>query len=151
MLDERGPVPAWQSKRVPLSADVGVRTAACKTVWGLLYANQPPASMLVWTRDGHVFESAEYLPLAATWLAGAAGISDLESVEGLVVDASTEQHAVSLLLIAVYFFWDCWIFDSTNDRFVLFSHDEFVITGGLTDGRQDDTWLAHFESVMGAY
>ena len=111
----------FQFVPIKIPADSG------RKVWlaGVLHDLVAPApETLLWIPVWSVFPSSEHIPLFAR-LRGALGESrPLIEIPGHLLSAGDRDDAISLIVVALQFFWDLHLVSSTGRDAVYVSHHE---------------------------
>ena len=63
--------------------------------------------------------------------------SALEETPGHLADATEKDDAISILIMSMEFYWDCFILCSSGNSIFYTSHDEFFYFGSTAIGVVD--------------
>ncbi len=106
------------------SPDSGVKVALSRNVVDQALQYGPT---LVWVTEWSVWPSSEHLALFARLRAALGERRKLIDVPGHVIDQADRDDGISVLLLALIFSWDCYVFSSKDAPVFFTSHDE--VTG----------------------
>ena len=114
--------PRFSCVSFTIPGDAGARVALARAAWYSVGSGQPET--MLWVTDWSVWPSSEHMPLAASMRRGLGEERSIQEAPGCIAMLGEDDQALSVLITAVLFLWDCWLL-STNGRLaVFFSHDE---------------------------
>lgn len=91
--------------------------------------------MLVWLSDFVVWESSSHLPLLSRWRESFGERRALVDAPGHLFGPDESDDAVSIIVMALEFFWDAVIVGTSGTRVVRLSHDEYLDVWDLSAER----------------
>lgn len=111
----------------PLPGDSGQKVALAKSVFQALEASP---EYLLWIAGWDVWGSCAHMPLFKRVRQALGENADLAERPGHLVGIGDLDDAVTLLVICMTFFWDCYVFSSRGQNIFFTSHDEwFALLG----------------------
>jgi hypothetical protein len=117
----------------PLDSRDKVRLAHDVVEW-----SQSRTELLLWIGEWGVFPRSEHMPLFTRFRAAIGESRPLIEAPGCLVGPEDVNDAISVLSIALFFFWDCHVFSSGFGPVFHCSHDEwngFFLPRGYDDGK----------------
>ena len=105
-----------------LPEDSGRKTSLAKTLYGLFEAD---AVVLVLVENCAIWPSSGHLPLLVRLRQALGEMREIDDVPGHLLGADEREDAVSVLVLAMQFYWDCWIVAEDGRRVLFVSHDEY--------------------------
>lgn len=117
--------PPFLCQTFAIPSDAGARVALAREIWAGVGSGQPEA--LLWVTDWSVWPSSEHMPLADAMRRGFGEDRPLHVAPGCLVRLGEDEQALSVLVMAVLFLWDCWVLSPTGKRAAFFSHDEYGV------------------------
>ena len=79
---------------------------------------------MLWVTDWGVWPSSEHMPLAEGLRRGLGEERSIHEAPGCVAMLGEDDQALSVLITAVLFLWDCWLLSPNGRLAAFFSHDE---------------------------
>ena len=128
-LDSQG-LPAMQSQsQLAIPSDAGKRTWLCRSIWGDFTKDDS----LLWHTQWGIWPSGEHPPLYSRLRSSLGCTASLTEIPAQVVNSTESEDGLSLLLCGALFLWDTWLLSANANRWVFFSHDEYVRYDGLSN------------------
>jgi hypothetical protein len=118
------PFPNLASIRYTLPEDSGKKVCLART---LFWQAKLESTVLVWLRNWMVWPSCAHMPLVLKLRQAMGGVQPLEDAPGHLFEQSETDDAVSLLIVCLVSYWDCFIFDSSRRLICFVSHDNYMI------------------------
>jgi hypothetical protein len=115
--------PPFSCLNFDIPVDAGARVALARAVWSAVGGGQPEA--MLWVTDWSVWPSSEHMPLAAAVRRGLGEERSVQEAPGFLAMLGEDDQALSVLVTAVLFLWDCWLLAPNGRLAAFFSHDEF--------------------------
>jgi hypothetical protein len=121
-LGKTEPEHDWIVKeRFSIPPDAGKKIAFGQSLPSLVALS---ADSLLWITQTGVFPSCEYVPLFDGYRRGLGIKEGVRESPGHCMDGTDNASFVSILILALLFFWDFSIFDCDRAMVLSFSHDE---------------------------
>ena len=121
--------PPFACENFTIPSDAGARVALVRAIWSDVGSGQPEA--LLWVTDWSVWPSSEHMPLATAVRRGLGEDRPLHVAPGCLVRLGEDDQALAVLVTAVLFLWDCWVFSADGKLATFFSHDEYGVICAL--------------------
>jgi hypothetical protein len=93
--------------------------------WVVQEANLTPGGLL-WVVEWNVWPSSEHMPLLEQFRRALGETRPLFEAPGHSFAAEDVDHAVSVLVVSLLFFWDCYFLPAVTGPVFFCSHDEFA-------------------------
>jgi hypothetical protein len=107
---------------VPCPVDSGAKTSLSRDTYSL-FATE--TSVLVCVLNVHVFPSSGHVPLLLSLRKSLGETRTLEQASGHLFEKAEAADAVSIIVLAMQFFWDCLVIGATGETVFYISHDEY--------------------------
>ena len=78
------------------------------------------------------------------------GSEGVDKTPGLLVEPHALEHGLSFLLLCAHSFWDCWVLNDGQDRWLLVSHDEFFQLGAFHSAEPNPEWIRAVPEWVGS-
>jgi hypothetical protein len=82
--------------------------------------------LLIWIKEWGVWPSSEHMPLFSRFRQSFGEMRPLIEAPSHLIEVGEIDEAISLLSIALLFFWDCYVFPAHEGPVFFCSHDEWV-------------------------
>jgi hypothetical protein len=115
-----------------LPEDSGRKVALGRLLFSLL---EPADEYLLWLGEWGVWESSQHMPLVSRLRQAHGEIRPLIEAPGLLFTPAESDDALSFLVVALLFIWDCHVFSSSGAEALHVSHDEHGWYGSRTEFR----------------
>ncbi len=115
--------PPFSVRMFRIPADAGKRVALARSLWDDVGRGRPET--LVWMTDWSVWPSGEHMPLVVSLRRGFGEARDLGKAPGMLARLGEDDDALSMLVVAILFLWDCWLLAVDGSIAVSLSHDEY--------------------------
>jgi len=106
----------------PIPPDSGKKAALGKFLFSLL---KPTPEILLWLGAWAVWPSSQHMPLFARFREAFGERRPLIEIPGHLAKSSELDDAISILVIALEFVWDCHVIPASGREAVFISHDEY--------------------------
>lgn len=113
---------SFKEFRLSYPQDSGQKTALARDVITKLGGGQ----LLIWVTTWGVWPSSEHMPLFSRLRQGLSENRPLIETPGHLFDSDETDDAVSVLTVALVFYWDCYVFGTACDIAFVSSHDEWT-------------------------
>ena len=121
----------------PLPPDSGRKVYLCRCLCSLM-SKEP--EMLIDVQRWAIFPSSGHVPLLNRFRQACGSGERIEDSPGHLLSSGEKDDAISILILAVEFFWDCFVLGSNALSAAYISHDEkFVVLS------RDAELLSRFE------
>lgn len=134
------PFQNFAAVRFSLPKDSGQRVALAR---GLLFQLKPQSNILVRLRNWMVWPSSGHVPLVARLRQAMGCEKALEEQPGHLFDSTEIDDVISLLIVSLEFYWDCFIVDSNQRLLCFVSHD-----GHMVLMSRDQAYLEHVREMI---
>jgi hypothetical protein len=114
--------PPFSVRDFGIPQDAGARVALVRSVWDSVGRGRPET--LLWVTDWSVWPSSEHMPLATALRRGLGEERSLIDAPGCMARLGEDDDAMSVLVTAVFFLWDCWLLEADGRLAAFFCHDE---------------------------
>lgn len=105
-------------------ADSGTKVALARDLWQSVSAGS--AETLIYMQNCHIWPSSGHIPLLLRLRMSYGEGRDVDTAPGHAIDVTGDPDSgISLLVLAIEFFWDCLVLPDSGKRALYLSHDEF--------------------------
>ncbi len=112
----------YKSMRQRHPKDSGAKTSVAKQLCGFVSEDRPS---FVCVDNCDIWPSSGHLPLLARLRESLGERRSINEFPGHIFEASERDDAISLVMLAMQFYWDCWVVSDDARRIAFVSHDEF--------------------------
>src|SRR5689334_8797579 len=105
-----------------IPSDSGRKVAFGRFLYSLI---KPVPEVLLWLDEWAVWPSSQHMPLLTRFREAFGEHRPLISAPGQLVQSSETEDAISVLVVALEFVWDCHIISASGREAVFISHDEY--------------------------
>jgi hypothetical protein len=134
--------PPFSVRYFSIPRDAGVRVAIVRDLWNRIGSGRHQT--LLWPTQWSVWPSSEHVPLALGVRRGLGEERPLIEAPGCVARLGDDDNALSILVVAILFLWDCWMLSGDGATATFLSHDEW----GAVCSLGIDTSAAHIPTPM---
>jgi hypothetical protein len=106
---------------VPFPLDPGAKTALAREAYGLF---EKETSVLVSVLNVHIFPSSGHIPLLLSLRRSLGETRSVDEAPGHLFKKAEAADAVSVIVLALQFFWDCLVIGASGETVLYVSHDE---------------------------
>lgn len=103
--------PPFQFVRFKPPIDSGHKVAFARFLYGLV---NPAPELLFWLGDWSVWPSSQHMPLFTRFLEAFGETRPLIEAPGFLLTPAESDDAVSILIVALQFCWDCHILTASG-------------------------------------
>jgi hypothetical protein len=115
--------PPFSVRYFDIPQDPGVRVEVVRDLWQRIGSGKPET--LIWVTDWSVWPSSEHMPLALGFRRGLGEERALKAAPACLARLAEDDDALSMLVLAILFLWDCWMLAGDGATAVFLSHDEW--------------------------
>jgi hypothetical protein len=124
----------------PHPTDSGRKVCLAKSVFHTLGSGET----LIWVANWEVWPSSGHLPLSLRFREALGEKRPLDEAPGHLAGAEEIDDGISVVIMALEFFWDCLVLHSSGENMFFASHDEYWWFGSKDKARVDG-----FEAAFG--
>ena len=117
--------PPFSVRYFDIPQDAGVRVALVRDLWDRM--GRGNSETLLWVTDWSVWPSSEHMPLALGFRRSLGEERLLIEAPGCLARLAEDDEALSILVLAILFLWDCWMLSDDGATAVFLSHDEWGV------------------------
>jgi hypothetical protein len=115
--------PGYRTLRCDFPSDSGRKAYLAR---GIRHVVKAEPRLLLCVRNWDVFPSSGHLPLFVRLRESLGERRPVEEAPGHLFDAAEADDIISVLVLALEFFWDCFAMGESGTVAVKISHDEYV-------------------------
>jgi hypothetical protein len=121
--------PPFSVRHFSIPQDAGVRVALVRDLWHRIGSGK--SETLLWVTDWSVWPSSEHMPLALGFRRSLGEERPLIAAPGCLARLAEDDDALSILVLAILFLWDCWMLSGDGAMAAFLSHDEWGVVCSL--------------------
>ena len=118
---QRGTTPPFHSVPVKIVKDSGQKAHLAKALYSLF---EESSKILIWIEGTEISPSSQHRPLFDRLRDSFGEKRPIDKTPGHLISQTDKDDAVSLILISLFFIWDCHILSALGKEAVHISHDE---------------------------
>ena len=121
--------PPFSVRYFSIPQDAGARVCVVRDLWQRIGSGK--AETLLWVTTWGVWPSSEHMPLALGLRRGLGESRHVKDAPGCLARLGQDDDALSVLVVAVLFLWDCWMLAGDGKTAAFLSHDEWGVVCSL--------------------
>ena len=107
----------------PKYNDYGRTTAFIRRMMTEMFSK---SELVLWVHNTEVWPSSGHMPLYTRWRLGLGNKNSIHTQPGHLCLRGEADDATALLLMSIFFYWDCHLFNPEKGYVFFTSHDEYA-------------------------